>query len=230
MAYGSGDTLVRVTMSALSGIAKDKIVNDFAFSLVGGSPDATDYGHLLDAVDGFYRDTQAGGHAVGEYIDRWVDRAATHKIDMYAITAPPLGSPVATYDWLGPVNAPDVNGLPTEVAGVLSFKGDYTGVLEESGATRPRARRRGRVYIGPLAYAAFQVGTAPHRLSANFTQTLREAADAMATEAASHDWIWSVWSRKSATLFQVTGGWTDDRPDAQRRRGPAAASRTSFTL
>lgn len=40
------------------------------------------------------------------------------------------------------------SNYPAEVAICLSFRGDIEGVPEESGSTRPAARRRGRLYLG----------------------------------------------------------------------------------
>lgn len=217
-------------MTAESGLPQDTIVNDFAFKLAA-APTSGTYGDLCDAVSEFYRGTQANGHEVGEYISNQVDRGATHELQAWTITAPPMGSPDYTQDWLGPVTAATTDGLPTEVAGVLSFHADLTGVLEESGATRPRARRRGRVYIGPLVTTAVDVATPPYILNTGFLQTLRQAAivlwdtiDAMGAGNA-----WCVWSRADSTLRPIVGGWTDNAPDTQRRRGFESTARTVWT-
>lgn len=231
MAYSVGDTLVRAIMTAYSGLPQDVVVNDFAFKF-SGTPSAADYANVMDAVSGFYRDVQASGLSVGEHISNWVDRAATHELAAYQITTPPMGSPVATTPWLGPPTAQAASGMVTEAAAVLSFHADLTGVLEEFGTTHPRARRRGRVYIGPLVGGSgtLVTTTPPYLLASNLTLTMRQAAVAMQAAALADGWTWSVWSRKDTLLRAVVGGWTDNAPDTQRRRGPAPTARVTYSI
>jgi hypothetical protein len=228
MAYTSGSALVRAVMTAASGLPADAVVNDFAFQK-GSAITSGDWTTLFDLVDDFYNVTQASGASVGQHISNQINRAATHELQGYIITAPPMGSPAATIPWLGPVTNGGATGLPTEVAGVLSFHADLTGVAEEAGATRPRARRRGRVFIGPLIAGAVDNVTPPYLLkSTTFLTTLRQAAVALMDAADTAGIPWSVWSRSDATLRPVVGGWTDDAPDTQRRRGPAATTRVTW--
>lgn len=230
MAYNAGDTLVRAVMTSSTGLVADECINDFAFGWTGGgSPADSDYDNLFSAVSEFYRTVTSSGNAVSYYISDAINRSATHELQAYAIAAGPLGSPVYTDDWLGPSTTGNAEGLPTECAGVLSFHGDLTGVLEESGATRPRARRRGRIYVGPLNASAKYATTPPYMLTTTFMTTLNAAANIMGDAALADDWVWSVWSRANATLYPVVGGWTENAPDTLRRRGPKSSSRTAFT-
>lgn len=228
MPYGAGDVLVRPVMTSSTGLPADAVTNDFAFRM-SGAPTESDLEAVVAAVDGFYRDTQTAGNAVGEFISNAINRAVTHRIEVYKIQAGPLGSPIYETDWLGPPTSLTSTGVPTEVAAVLSFHGDLSGVLEESGSTRPRARRRGRVYIGPLNSAGPTGSTPPYLLGAGIQSVMRQAAVSMYDEADAAGWTWSVWSRANAELYPVVAGWTDDAPDTQRRRGPKATTRTVFT-
>lgn len=229
MAYTTGDVLVRAVMHAASGLPADDVINDWAFQF-DHPPDSSELEDVCDNVGNFYTDPGANTHAVGEYISDQISRSATHELQAWIITAPPLGSPDFTKDWLGPIAfAAGAHGLPTECAGVLSFHADLTGVLEESGATRPRARRRGRVFIGPIGSTAIDPDTPPYYLSTLFRQTLAQAAVTLYDDAQTNGATWSVWSRADALLRPVVGGWTDNAPDIQRRRGPAASLRASFT-
>lgn len=230
MTYAAGDTLVRAIMQASTGLPADQIVNDWAFYYLAGAPDAAAYQDVEDVVSGFYRDTQANTHAVGEYISPYVDRAATHELASYQMAYPTMGSPAHTSAWLGPVTPAAANPFPAECAAVLSFQADYTGILEHSGTTRPRASRRGRVYIGPLMTNALETTTPPYMLDTTFLQTLRQAAIAMRAAAELVGWRWVVWSRKLQTVNAVVGGWTDNAPDTQRRRGPKASTRVTYTV
>jgi hypothetical protein len=224
MAYTAGDVLVRAEMQAASGLPADRIINDFAFR-AAGAPSTTDVDNMFAAVDHFYRTAQSLGKAVGAFISRQVNRSATHTLSAYHIVAGDLGSPFREDPWLGPV-APEVTtGLPTEVAAVLSFHADLTGVVEESGSTRPKARRRGRIFVGPLTVTAVDTSTPPFKLDSGLNLTLREAAVDLMDEADADSVPWCVWSRSDTTLRPVVGGWTDDAPDTQRRRGFAATTR-----
>lgn len=229
MAYTSGDILVRAVMTADSGLPEDTIINDFAFQK-GSAATLTDLDDCMTLVSNFYRVAGTSGQAVGEHISAQVDRGATHELQAWFLTGgPPLGSPDATDAWLGPVAPFDATGCPTEVAAVLSFHANLTGVLEESGATRPRARRRGRVYIGPLTITNSILGTAPpYLLDPTLTASLREAAVKLKDDAVNAGTPWAVWSRADATLRPVLAGWTDNAPDTQRRRGPAPTTRVTW--
>lgn len=230
MAYAPGDVLVRTIMSAASGLVEDQVVNDFAFhyDVVGND---TQLNFLMDLCGDFFRLTYTGGFSVGQFISNQVSRAATHEIQAWRLHAGPLGSPDLTKAWLGPVAASDADGLPTEVAGCLSFHASLTGVLEEVGATRPRARRRGRIYVGPLTVEAVDTTAPPYVLNPSFTGTLREAAVRLGSFAGnelSTGEGWGVWSRADQTVRKVVGGWTDNAPDTQRRRGFSPTVRNVF--
>lgn len=252
MTYTGKQVVARSIMKCSTGLPADSIVNDFVFEFTGGTinPPA-DYPNVVQGVSDFFRHVQAGGHAVGEYISDYVDRAVTHQIDVYTIGTH-LGSPVWSAPWLGPVTAAPANALPAECAGVLSFHADLTGVLEvgptvsdiptdedaidqgapatHTGQSKPRARRRGRLYVGPLTNVALQSITPPYMLDSTFLQTLREAAGYLASSLGGANWAWSVWSRRDQTTYPVVGGWTDDAPDTQRRRGPKASARVLYTV
>lgn len=233
MAYTAGSTLVRAVMESSTGLPSDRYINDFAFEF-DGTPIAANYDNIVTVVSDFYRVVTTGAASVGQFISNAVNRSATHTIDVYHITAGPIGSPVYSESWLGPPTTSSTSGLPTEVAGVLSFHADLTDIPEESGVTHPRARRRGRVFIGPLNINAVDISNAPYRLAGSgsgaFLNTLREAATRLADDAAANDFTWSVWSRADATLRPVVAGWTDNAPDTQRRRGPASTARVTWTV
>lgn len=224
MAYTAGDVLVRSVMTAASGLPRDVIVNDWAFRLPG-APVAQDYTDMFGWVDDFFNDVGSTGTAVGSFISNFVNRGATHSLQAYTIAAGGLGSPVAEIDWLGPNAAGADNGLPTECAGVLSFHADLTSILEEAGATRPRARRRGRVFIGPLTLGGVTTTTQPYMLGSGFRASLAAAGLKLRDDSGD---TWSVWSRTDQTLRPVVAGWTDNAPDTQRRRGPRATVRSTW--
>jgi hypothetical protein len=130
---------------------------------------------------------------------------------------------------------PDTAGLmPTEVALCLSYR------AEQVSGESP-ARRRGRIYLGPLSANVgalvsndFRPTTAARGIIAGAAATLE---DGIALASGVGSVKWAVYS---PTIHQQTGdieaafndvvdGWVDDAFDTQRRRGPKATTRTTFT-
>lgn len=229
MPYEDGDFLIRTVMSTTSGLPEDVIVNDFAVRFDGGTPTSTELEAAMGNVGDFFRGTNLGSGTVGTYISDDVSRAATHTIQAYQILAGPLGSPALEIDWLGPTTEAGSESMPREVCGVLSFHGDLTGIAEEAGATRPKSRRRGRIFVGPLGKNAISVSDNPPVLAPLFTGALRSHATQLYDDLQANLATWSVWSRANSELYPVVAGWTDNAPDIQRRRGQAPTLRTVFT-
>lgn len=230
MPYQAGDILVRAVMSNANGLVDDQFVNDFAFRQALEQTPAEMLA-LVSRVNSFYNGTGEELNIVSHYISTSVNRAATHRMDLYRIAAGGLGSPILSVPWLGP-GAPiaAAENLPNEVAAVVSFHADLTGVLEESGATRPKARRRGRLYVGPLGDNALS-GDIPNPLfSDTFLGTLRHGITDVAAgnDVAGQGGAFSVWSREDQELRRVIGGWTDNAPDTLRKRGQASTARVVF--
>jgi len=232
VAYQDGDILVRAVMTNANGIAADTFVNDFAFtaSLAQSDSQITE---LFARVNDFYRFADPVGGAIGGYISKSVSRAATHKLQAYRIAAGGLGSPIREDAWLGPseeLTGTGVVELPNEVAAVVSFHADLFGIAEEAGATRPKARRRGRLYIGPLNSQAITATSANPKLNTNLGASLRGGINRIidANDDGGSGGSFAVWSRKDAQLRVVTGGWTDDAMDTQRRRGQKSTARVVF--
>lgn len=232
MATSASDILIRAVMQSTSGLPQDVIVNDFAFHQIAGVPTDAELTELGALVSDFYRADVATGQCVSDYIGESVNRGATHELQYYTITAGAMGSPRFTEDWLGPTAPAVTDNLPTECAAVISFHADLTGVLEESGATRPRARRRGRLFIGPLTLGAVTIGDPQPVLNTTFRTTMQQAMTNMCLNAQSNPQPanFSVWSRSDNVLREVVGGWTDNAPDTQRRRGQAATARATFSI
>lgn len=228
MAYTAADILVRVEMSAATGLPEDTVVNTWAFKHDIGLPSEADLLNLQAAVDGWYNDMTGAvaNTRPSYYISDYIPRTVTHQMSFYSIEDG--GPPLLTSEWLGPAAAgePD-SSLPHECAAVLSFHADLFGIHEEVGITRPRARRRGRIYLGPLTPGA-STGLAQATINPTLQQAMRVNANTMHDEALAADFTWCVNSRVDATLRPVVAGWTDNAFDTQRRRGMAATSRTAF--
>ena len=115
--------------------------------------------------------------------------------------------------------APAGGKLPDEVAVCLSFQG-------QKAAGAPQARRRGRVYLGPLDTAAAtdnRPATAFLTAIGNAATTLKANTTAVGGTAA-----WCIWSVADQVEVPVDNGWIDNAFDVQRRRGVLPTSRTTF--
>ncbi len=119
--------------------------------------------------------------------------------------------------------------LPLECAICLSYHGDMTGLSEEVGLTRPAARHRGRIYLGPWGVSALNSGAGgPSVASAILGQIVAAGAALKARRFPLDSGGWCVWSKANANLYQVVGGFVDDEFDTRRSRQRRALARTSF--
>lgn len=115
------------------------------------------------------------------------------------------------------------NGLPNEVAAVLSYRSG-PGTAGSGGTTNKRAR--GRIYFGPLSVSAVDItGSLP---DARLTTGLRNAlaGGALNIKGTSQDVTWRQYSRVSNVMADVSGGFVGNAPDTQRRRGREETART----
>jgi hypothetical protein len=250
-----------VRLASLSGLSVDQVINSFAVDFAA-APDATALGAVAGELVNFYNENHGAGY-VAQYLSGELSRAAfASRIDIYDISASlagtPHGSPIQTVTWTlaaGLVAA----RLPAEVAVALSIVADQVlDVPEEgevdpdiptaasaiavgapathAGVTRPRARRRGRLYVGPLNVSAldetFPAGDTA--INPPFANLVATAAQSLVSRLPLIDpeAHWCVWSRRDAQLYALTDtedqlvGWIDDAFDTQRRRGRKATSRT----
>lgn len=126
--------------------------------------------------------------------------------------------------------------LPREIACCLSYKGTYLSGVSPK-------RKRGRIYLGPLAAAT--VDTANDGMfTSSFVTAVKNAAAALLTAStASSAYRWCIYSPTSdpnsnnpaggagqdaGCWDAVVGGWVDDEIDIQRRRGVGSGTKTLF--
>lgn len=235
MAYTSGDILARVIIPHSNGQAADAITNSWAFQTAGlGAPTSTERDNLEGDLIDFYVTTPASGvRAVGAYISGEYTRATSGcSIELYHIVVGALGSPFHIVNFTLPA-ASSLQPIPHEVSACLSFHADLTGVAEElPDTTRPRAQRRGRVYIGPLTTHALQNpggDNTASRVHSNLRNDATLAAARLKAAAASTHPTWCVWSRHGVVLRPVVGGYMDDAFDTHRARGLKPTTRTTFS-
>lgn len=120
--------------------------------------------------------------------------------------------------------------LPEEVAVCLSMQATPVSGI-------PQARRRGRIYVGPLTTGAVSIENGGTFVATNLRNALIAAADDLAAPDTSTSTQLAVFSRQQlqetgsmeSAFTPVSGGWVDDAFDIQRRRGSRSRNRTLWT-
>lgn len=222
-----------VRLGKVSSIPQDAVENSWSFISTAASDIAL--ATALDDIDtkliDFYTGVDGTFGGVNGFLGQSISTAAgAHTITHYDVTGhlsgTPAGSPIRTpTTWttatIGAGNQAD------ELAACLSFHADYTTDVEFGVGTRPRARDRGRVYLGPLDTNAKSEDATTHEAFVSLAARNAFAAAAVRL-GADADPGWAVWSRSNAAMSLVVGGWIDNAFDVQRRRGNKATSRTTF--
>lgn len=205
----------QVVFQGHSGLPEDRYVNTFHFS------NLSVYSALID--DAFnVLETLYFNANVTNPIAAWLSPTLLRDAEMRFYN---LGDPEPRVPTITPFTLPtaaDTDGDPEECAGVLSFHGEPPVT----------ARRRGRVYIGPLAQGAISSAdndTYSH-LSTLFVADLVAAGSAALAVSETEGAGWSIRSTvPSENFVPIVGGWVDNAIDIQRRRGAEATVRTSWS-
>jgi hypothetical protein len=248
------------TIQNQNGVPRDAVTNAFVFAITGtftGSADAH-LNAIRDAIENFYITQSSGqGHPLDYYLGKQLSRVAnTATIKHYDISThldgTPAGSPLKT-DTFAIRDSGSAVQLPDEVCVAVSFTAvvanqlvtgptvstlptedkavDEGAPATHSGHERPRSRRTGRIFFGPLDAVSHDVTGNGSRPSTDFRTDLTVAAKKLATPfGTGADTHLSVWSRRDGAVSPVLGGFVDDRWDSQRRRRPAPSQRTSWSL
>lgn len=204
-------------------LPEDDAVNVWHFLTVGAASPAagatsisTQLGVFYAAVDSLY----------ASYM------STPYRIKIYDLQNPEPRVPIL--EVTGTFTSGTGDGLPGEVAAVLSYRA--FGVSGEN-----PARRRGRIYIGPLAIATQVFATRDMVLTSAARSTLANAASDLVVSGATADARWVVFSPTQAgsppwdeaTLeaasSDVQNGWIDDAFDTMRSRGSKPTVRTVFS-
>lgn len=203
------DNLVQVTLPTLSALPEDFIVNTWSFQATEPKDDATALEIetvLFDFYDNIASILSPTLTSTALITIKWYDRADEKPRAPWRTTS---------QSWEGGGGV----ALPSEVALVLSFQANAI-----SGS--PQARRRGRLFIGPLRQAAAGGGFNGDRPTTLTMETLADAAIGVLNASdATAEWAWQVWSQRDNLGRTVTNGWIDNAWDTHRSRGPEATSR-----
>lgn len=124
--------------------------------------------------------------------------------------------------------------LPNECAMVMSYNA-------AGGSGTVAARRRGRIYVGPLLATILVGGTGDVFFGATATELMRDSGLALMAANISSSLKWAVFSPTTAgpepwssgelasATFEVVAGHVDNAVDTVRSRGLAANARSSWT-
>lgn len=203
------DYLVKVTIPNKSAIPDDSFVNTWTFSTQSLSePASSDV--IGQGLLAFYNEITTFYSSVADLQNT--------QVQIYALADPEPRTPIS--EGILPVNAAAGGTLlPNEVALCLSFHALY--VSGES-----QARRRGRLYLGPLNTGATTTTDAPSGPMASplFIDALEDATAALQT-ALTANGSHCVYSRADNACRPVDKYFVQNDMDTQRRRGPAPTVR-----
>nr|CRY97454.1 hypothetical protein [uncultured prokaryote] len=203
--------LAQVTIPYITSIPTDISINTWSFeSSLDNDLAAAD---IAEGLEDFYAQ-------IGTYLSPVLNPAVS-RLKIYDRADPEPRVPFYDETLVGPGNNTGTI-IPEEVAACLSFRGALT-----SGASQ--RRRRGRVYLGPLSITGVAAGgTGRSEVKTAFVTAIHAGADALLTAlGATTEHV--VHSGVGGTDTVVTTYWVDNAFDTQRRRGPDASSRTTWT-
>lgn len=204
-----------------SGLSEDTVSNVwYASNLDDGTPgDATQYNSLSDALNTFYNSLS----------DRYAAHLGTTRtMKIYDLEDSQPRVPV--YEESYTPTAPTNQGFPGEVALCLSFQGEPASGVNQ-------ARRRGRVFLGPLAMASANTSEVSGDTRPS-TATITAIDSAYTALRTAWDGVGIGWDHVAFSQTLEEGGtpvhlcatpvgeaWVDNAYDTQRKRGAKATLR-----
>jgi len=200
--------LAQCVLPRNNAIPADASVNTFWFNAPGDFSGQSTQDAIVASLNAFYL-------AIGGFISPVVPRSGP-RVKLYDMIGPPPHPPVE--DQPLTIAASSGQALPSEVAVCLSLEAAILPGLN-------RARRRGRVFIGPLDGSANQPVSSEPRPGVSVSNALRDAAQGLKLDMQALA-PWSIFSRSSGLMVPVDHGWIDNAFDTIRSRGPKATIRT----
>lgn len=201
--------LAQVTIPDTSGLARDARVNTWHVQ-ADTEPLSADFAGQCTAFRNFYQ-AMSGS---------WSNRVATtgNSVKFYDLSDPKPRVPVYEGN-LGTLTVSASDTGPLELCLCISFQGTpVSGV--------PQARKRGRIYLGPLSKGTIGYDRPQSALRSAMASA---ASTLLAASLDTGAGALGVWSGVANAFTPYTGGWIDDEWDIQRRRGQRPTTRTTFS-
>lgn len=209
----------QVAINMDSALPEDDIMNTFHFKGEAGPSTATDTAAIATAVGAFYNAID------GSIFPNEV--AATADFKTYDLSNAVPRVPV--FEGTHSLTPSGTTGIPTEAAICLSFEGSPVSGVNQ-------ARRRGRLFLGPLSTECVQIVGGKTVVEADRRGTIATAASALRAAAIAADLEWGVYSPSEAAFdgdisafTAVASGWVDNAFDTIRKRGTAPTVRTTWS-
>ena len=199
----------QVIIKTADNVAENFVSNSFAFNV---DVTATAPALLTPLIKDFYDDLVT-------YYPTTIAQNG-HEIKYTLLPGTPPNYPFDTDVW-NFATAPNGVSMAEELAVCLSFQGD-----KEAGL--PQARRRGRIYIGPLDNTSANGNRPSSAIITSLANAAASFADAV-TNLGGNTW-WAVWSVANQEGVPISNGWVDNAWDVQRRRGVDPTSRTTWVV
>lgn len=211
---------VDAVLPFVTNLPRDVAVNTFHVEADDMTGDQLNAVH--GAIPGFYNNdpgTVAIAYRLTSYITRGTDECYL-TIREVGVPGPPLDYFPFTLEAAGANTS-----LPFEVAVCCS----YGSIVP----TVPRARSRGRIFLGPLIAGTAVVnatsGQQPY-VADDFMEDIGLAAAELHAALSSYNVEWGVYSRVDTELYPIEAGYVDNAFDTQRRREVDATVRVPWVV
>lgn len=203
----------QVTLPWVSNIPEDVTVNVWHLNMTG----VVDDGAVDAAFAEFYGGDTTG---IADWLSPAISRVGNRAtVKYYDLADPEPRQPTRIHEFtVGPPGS--AGALPGELAVCVSMRAP-------TASGQPPARRRGRVYVGPLTTDALGDTTSlPRRpVDGSLCANLASGAFSMISQLATAGAEVCVYSRADDEFYGVEQVWVDNEFDIQRRRGGRATSR-----
>lgn len=207
----------KITIPRDTALPEDVSVNTLHFSTTEGFPYTTARTDIAGALNTCYA-------AFDQLLSAVL--APPGSMRFYDMGDPEPRVPLGDHALALTVDTTTTSLFPEECAIVASFSA--AAVSGEN-----RARRRGRIYLGPIAPSSVLTSGRVRVPAGSITAIASGMGSLLAASIASPTWTWVVYSPTYAAenadfedrYAPVVRGFIDDAFDTQRRRGPAPTTR-----
>lgn len=192
-------------------LPEDVIVNTWHFLTTASPPLLATKSAIATALQNFYQ--AIDGVVLGSML------STPAKLKFYDLADAKPRVPVHDFEF---ALVPTSGGVPAEVAVCMSFQ-----ATKASGQNQ--ARRRGRVFLGPVAAAIVSETAGRTAVTSTARAAIVSAGLALLTASnTAADWEWAVYSPTDNAAVAVNNGWVDDAFDTIRSRGERPTTRSVF--